>query len=224
MAAPQPEKSDQAPKATSPAPAGAGAKACRTACGRQARPQRRKLRFAAVFLHCPVADAARRRGLRRADAARHGPASRRCGGLCRQGADRGERPVRRPHRRRDENRDAARRTAHTRKGPAGRAGARSAPPDASREPEPTAEAPAPEAPAKPAQEAAEAKPVEAKPVEVKPEETKPVEAARPETAKPVEAPVEAKPVEVAPPVVATPAPRLSPRQRAATPTASPTAT
>lgn len=210
MAAPQPEKSDQAPKATSPAPAGAGAKPAGPPAA--AKPARSagsfvsRLFFSIVLLLMLLGVAGYGALMLRDTDPRVGVAAdyvdkglTEAKGLF-AGLTGDATKIETPR--------AGRPTLE--KAPLAAQEPAPAPPDASREPEPTAEAPAPEAPAKPAQEAVEAKPVEAKPVEVKPEETKPVEAARPETAKPVEAPVEAKPVEVAPPVVATPAPAPAP--------------
>lgn len=210
MAAPQPEKSDQAPKATSPAPAGAGAKPAGPPAGppAAAKPARSagsfvsRLFFSIVLLLMLLGVAGYGALMLRDTDPRVGVAAdyvdkglTEAKGLF-AGLTGDATKIETPR--------AGRPTLE--KAPLAAQEPAPAPPDAAREPEPTAEAPAPEAPAKPAQEAVEAKPVEAKPVEVKPEETKPVELAKPEAPKPVEAPVEAKPVEVAPPAVATPAP------------------
>lgn len=90
-----------------------------------------------------------------------------------------------------------------------------APQEPAAEPEKSAEAPAPDAPAKSAEaksaeaEIAEAKPAEVKPDEAKAPEAKPVEPKAAES-KPAEPAPEVKPVEAAPPVVAAPAPAPAP--------------
>jgi hypothetical protein len=204
MAAPQPEKSDQAPKAASPAPAGARAKPAGPPAA--AKPARNagsfvsRLFFSIVLLlmllgvagygALMLRDADPRVGVA-ADYVDKGltEAKGLFAGLT------GETP-------KTESPRPGRPTLE--KAPLAAQEPAPASPDAAREPEPSAEAPTPEAPAKPSQEA----------VEVKPEETKPVEAVKPEAAKPVEAPVEARPVEVPPPAVATPAPAPTPVAKA----------
>lgn len=204
MAAPQPEKSDQAPKANNPAPAGAGAKPAGAPVA--PKPARRAGSFVSrLFLSIVLLlmllgvagygalmlrDTDPRVGVA-ADYVDKGltEAKGLFAGLT------GETP-------KVETPPPARPSLE--KAPLAAPEPAPAPVEAAREPEQAVEAPTPDAPAKPVEEAAksdEAKPADAKPEESKPEQIKPVEPA------PLEAkPVEAKPVEAPPVAVASPAP------------------